>query len=174
LSMPPQDNDQDMVDSSSPTNHKKGQLTIQQSIQQKKMKNDLQSKHHKYTNQHLWLSFQAMELLAIDNDTPPQDVHTSIRELIRRGYRENEAAEVHTTKILFPRILQQKWPSARLDGRSEHHFHLTQVPLDVEINPQIGFVLVYHILLNFAKPSIKYNSQEIIDMKKRKVSEDGY
>jgi ABC-type Zn2+ transport system substrate-binding protein/surface adhesin len=80
--MPPQDNDQDMVDSSSPTNHKKGQLTIQQSIQQKKMKNDLQSKHHKYTNQHLWLSFQAMELLAIDNDIPPQDMLTFIRKLI--------------------------------------------------------------------------------------------
>jgi hypothetical protein len=45
-----------------------------------------------------------MELLAIENDILPQDVHTSIRELIRRGYRKNEAAEVHTAKISFPRI----------------------------------------------------------------------
>jgi hypothetical protein len=69
-----------------------------------------------------------MELLAIDNDIPPQVVYTSICELIQRGYRENEAAEVHIAKIAFPRIPQQKWPSARLDGRSGHHFHLTQIP----------------------------------------------
>jgi hypothetical protein len=123
-----QDNDQDMADSSSSTNLKRGQLTIQQSIQQKKMRSDLQSEHQSSANQDIWLGFQAMELLAIDQDIPPQEVHTSIRELIQRGYRENEAAEVHTTKISFLRILQQKWPSARLDGRSGHHFHLTQVP----------------------------------------------
>jgi SOS response regulatory protein OraA/RecX len=104
MSMPPQDNDQDMADFSSPTNLKRGQLTIQQSIQQKKTKSDIQSEHHKYANQDIWLGFQTMELLAIDNDTPPQDVHTSIRELIRRGYRENEAAEIHTARISFSRI----------------------------------------------------------------------
>jgi hypothetical protein len=109
-----------------------------------------------------------MELLAIDNDIPPQDVHMSIRELIRRGYRENEAIEAHTTKISFPRIPQQKWPSIRLDGRSGHHFHLTQLPLDVEVNPQTSFVLVYHILLNFAKLATTYSSQELTDMTKER------
>jgi hypothetical protein len=93
-------------------------------------------------------------------------MHTSISELIRRGYKENEAAEVHTAKISFPKILQQKWPSIRLDGRFGDHFHLTQVPSNIEVNPQTSFALVYHILLNFAKPSIIYNSQEIIDMTK--------
>jgi hypothetical protein len=107
-----------------------------------------------------------MELLAIDNDTPPQDVYTSIRELIRRSYRENEAAEIHTARITFPRVPQQKWPSARLDGQTGHHFHLTQVPTNVEVNPQTGFALVYHILMNSAKPSIVYNSQEVIAMTK--------
>jgi hypothetical protein len=100
-------------------------------------------------------------------------VHISIRELIRRGYRENEATEIHTAKISFPRILQQKWPSARLDGRSRHHFHLTQVPSDVEVNPQTGFALLYHILLNFAKPSIIYSSQEITDMTKERFQKMG-
>jgi hypothetical protein len=47
----PQNNDQDMADSNSPTNHKKGQLTIQQSMHQKKRKIDVQSEHHKYANQ---------------------------------------------------------------------------------------------------------------------------
>jgi hypothetical protein len=67
----PQDNDQDMADSSCPTNLKRGQLTIQQSIQQKKMRSNLQSEHQSYANQDTWLGFQTMELLAIDNDIPP-------------------------------------------------------------------------------------------------------
>jgi hypothetical protein len=157
-----------MADSSSPTNLKRGQLTIQQSTQPKKTRNDLQSEHQNYANQELWLGFQTMELLAKDNDIPTQDVHMSIREMIRRGYKENEAAEAHTANISFPRIPQQKWPSTRQDGRSGHHFHLTQIPFDVEVNPQTGFALVYHILLNFAKPTTIYNSKEIIDMTKER------
>ena len=53
-----------------------------------------------------------------------------------------------------------------MDGRSGHHYHLTQIPSEVEINTQTGFALVYHILLNFEKPTIAYNSQEITDMTK--------
>ena len=81
---------------------------------------------------------------------------------------ENEVAKAHITKISFPKIPQQKWPSARLDGKSGHHFHFTQVPSDVEVNPQISFVLVYHILLNFAKPATTYSNQEITDMTKER------
>ena len=86
--------------------------------------------------------------------------------MIRKCYKENEAAEAHTDKVSFSRIPQLKWPSARLDGRSGHHYHLTQVPLDIEVNTQIDFVLVYHVFLNFEKPTASYNSQEIIDMTK--------
>jgi hypothetical protein len=38
--------------------------------------------------------------------------------------------------------------------------------LDVDINTDIGFALVYHILLNFEKPTVSHTSQEIIDMTK--------
>jgi hypothetical protein len=168
MHLPSQDDDQDMADSSSPTNLKRGQLTIQQSTQPKKTRNDLQSEHQNYANQELSLGFQTMELLAIDNDIPTQDMHMSIREMIRRSYKENEATEAHIANISFPRIPQQKWPSTRQDGRSGHHFHLTQIPSDVEVNPQTGFALVYHILLNFAKPTTTYNSKEIIDMTKER------
>jgi hypothetical protein len=57
-----------------------------------------------------------MELIAIDDEIPPQEIHTSICEMIRKGYREKEAAEAHTTKVSFPMIPQQKWPSSRIDG----------------------------------------------------------
>jgi hypothetical protein len=107
-----------------------------------------------------------MELIATDNEAPVQEIHTSIREMIKKGYIENEAAEAHTAKVSFPRIPQLKWPSTRVDGRSGHHYHLTQVPSDIEVNIQTGFALVYHILLNFEKPTTIYNSQEITDMTK--------
>jgi hypothetical protein len=54
----------------------------------------------------------------------------------------------------------------RPDDRSGHHFHLTQVPSDIEINTETGFAFVYHILLNFEKPTIAYTSQEIIELTK--------
>jgi hypothetical protein len=97
-----------------------------------------------------------MELIAVENNTPPYEVHTTIREMIKMGFRENEVAELHTAKISFPRTQQQKWPSMRPDGQSGHYFHLTQVPSDIEINTETGFAFVYHILLNFEKPTIAY------------------
>jgi hypothetical protein len=44
-----------------------------------------------------------MELIAVENNTPPYEVHTTIREMIKMGFRENEVAELHTAKISFPR-----------------------------------------------------------------------
>jgi hypothetical protein len=144
--------------------NKRGQLPNKLTNQQKKTRSDLQLEHARYTSQDIWLGFQAMELIAIDSKALLQETHMSIREMIRKGYRENEAAEAHTTKVSFPRNPQQKWPSSRTDGRSGHHYHLTQVPSEIEVNTQTGFALVYHILLNFEKPTIAYNSQEITEM----------
>ena len=162
-----------MADSSSPQNNKRAQLQIQLPIQQKKTRSDLQSEQTRYANQDIWLGFQTMELIAEANGEPLQEIHMSIREMIRRGYKENEAAEAHTAKVSFPRVPQQKWPSKRLDGRTGHHYHLTQVPSDIEINTQTGFALVYHILLNFEKPTISYSSQEVTDMTKARFQKMG-
>jgi hypothetical protein len=115
-----------------------------------------------------------MELLAKDSETPLAEINISIRELIYMGFRENEAAELHTSKISYPRIQQQCWPSSRQDGRTGHHDHLTQVPSDIDINIDIVFVFVYHILLNFEKPSIAYNSLEIIEMTKARFQKNGH
>ena len=163
---PVQEYDQDMADSGSSPNNKRSQLHIQLPNHRKKTRSDLQSEHARYASQDLWLGFHTMELIASVNDAPLQETHTSIREMIRKGYKENEAAEAHTARISFPRIPQLKWPSARTNGHSGHHYHLTQVPSDIEVNTQTGFALVYHILLNFEKPTTTYNSQEITDMTK--------
>ena len=112
----------------------------------------------------LWFGFQAMELIASDNNIPHREINTSIRELLRLGFRKNEVAEIHTAKISFLRVQQQRWPSTRTNGRSSHHYHIMQVPLDIEININTAFALVYHILLYFEKPSTSYTSQEIVDL----------
>ena len=107
-----------------------------------------------------------MELIAIDDEIPPQEIHRSICEMMRKGYRENEATEVHIAKVSFLMILQQKWPNSRIDGQSWHHYHLKQDPSDIEVNTQTCFALVYQILLNFEIPAIAYNNQEITDITK--------
>ena len=105
-----------------------------------------------------------MEAIAQANAAPPIVTRTPIRELLKLRFRENEAAELHSAKISFSRVQQQRWPSRRTDGHTGYHFHLTQVPSDIEVNPDTGFALVYQILLNFEKPTTAYTSQEIIDM----------
>ena len=163
------DNDHNMTDSSSPTNNKTGQLVIQL-IHQKRTRNDLQAEHSKYADQSLWLGFQTMEVIAMENNTPSHEVRTTIRELIKLGFKENEVVELHTAKISFSIIQQQRWPSLQLDGRSNHHFHLTQVPSNTEINVETGFSLVYHIMLNFKKLT---TSHEIIEMTKTRFHKMG-
>ena len=82
-----QEYDHDMTDSSSLPNHKRTQLHIQLSNLQKKTRSDLQPERAQYTNQDIWLGFHTMELLATDNEAPLQEVNTSIREMIRKGYQ---------------------------------------------------------------------------------------
>jgi hypothetical protein len=47
------------------------------------------------------------------------------------------------------------------------------VPLDIDINTTTGFVLVYHILLNFEKPFVAYSSLEVIEMTKARFQKMG-
>ena len=72
-----QDNDQDMADSSSLATNKRGQLVIQPT-QQKKTRNEVYTDQAQYVNQDLWLSFQAMELNARDNNVPQREITTPI------------------------------------------------------------------------------------------------
>jgi hypothetical protein len=95
-----------MTDSNSPNNNKRSQLVLHPHSQQKKTRSDLQSDHTKHTSQDIWLRFQTMELIAANKDIPPHVTHTPIRELIKMDYRKNEAAELHTAKISYPRIPQ--------------------------------------------------------------------
>jgi hypothetical protein len=41
-----------------------------------------------------------MELIASDNNVPPQEINIPIRELLRLGYRESEVVEFTQLKYL--------------------------------------------------------------------------
>jgi hypothetical protein len=164
-----QDPDQDMEDSNSPCSNKRGQIALYQHSQPKKTRNTFQYVHDQYAHQELWLGYQTMELIEQDKEALPQLTSVPIRELLKLEFHENEAAELYTAKISFPRVQQQRWPSKRTDGRTSHHFHLIQVPSDIDVNPATGFALVYHILLNFEKPTVTYTSHEITVMTQTKL-----
>jgi hypothetical protein len=79
------------------------------------------------------------------------------------GWLEIEALDYHNGKIAFPRVIQHFWPHTRRDKRPGHWYHFTQLPTEVETDPQIGFTLVYNILLHFENPN-NYTSSEIINL----------
>jgi hypothetical protein len=79
------------------------QLTQQKRTRKKRTRSELQAEQSKYANQSLWLGFQTMELIAVENNILPYEVRTTIWEMIKLGFRENEVAELHTAKISFPR-----------------------------------------------------------------------
>ena len=99
-----------------------------------------------------------MEAIAQANAAPPLVTSVPIRQLLKLEFRENKIAELHSAKISFPRVQQQRWPSKRIDGHIGHHYHLIEVPSNIEVNLDTGFALVYQILLNFEKPTIAYTS----------------
>ena len=45
-----------------------------------------------------------MESIEQDNAAPPLVTNVPIEELLKIGFRENEAVELHSAKISFPKI----------------------------------------------------------------------
>jgi hypothetical protein len=66
-----QDLDQNMIDSSSPVNNKRGQISLYQPSQQKKTRNAPQTEHNRYASQDLWLGFH-WSLLRKKMKSPPR------------------------------------------------------------------------------------------------------
>jgi hypothetical protein len=100
-----------------------------------------------------WYGYQAMETLAYKASMPPITITTPTAELIKLGYVANEAEELRSARMSFPRVQQKLWPTTRPDNTVGQHFNITQLPFDVEIDPLTHLSLDYHILLHFEKPS---------------------
>jgi hypothetical protein len=116
----------------------------------------------------LWFGFPIMKEQAKLAGKQPYEA-APFQKLVDAGLQDEEASELQTAKISFPRVYQKEWPQAREDQVPGQHYHLTQVPFDIAINPKIGYALVYQIFLHFEKTSIAYSGDSIIILTKARV-----
>jgi hypothetical protein len=98
---------------------------------------------------------------------PPHE-SASITNLLELGLNEQEAHELSIAKVSFPMVSQNEWPHARDDQVRGQHYHLTQIPFDIEIDPATGLALVYKIFLHFEKPKTAYIGEAIVNLAKER------
>ena len=70
---------------------------------------------------------------------------------MQAGIPHDEARELTTATVAFPRVLQKLWPFTRNDIIPGQQYHLTQIPFDVVIGNLTGYALTYQILQHFEK-----------------------
>lgn len=103
-----------------------------------------------------------METLAYETDVPPLIITTSIEELITSGYVASEARDLQLARMSFPCVLQKLWPTIRPNNVEGQHANITQLPFDIEVNPQTKLSLDYHIILHFEKSSTSFSQEQIM------------
>ena len=104
-----------------------------------------------------WLRFPTMEQIAKNEGREPYTIDTPLEDLIHMGYIPEEAQELLTTKISFPRVVQKLWPTQRQDRVEGQHVNLIQLPFDIDTNQETGLSLDYHILAQFKKSKTYFN-----------------
>jgi hypothetical protein len=82
-----------------------------------------------------WLGFNYMELLAIESDILECYSGGPVEDLITQGYLRIEAEELEQAIVSYSRIPQKLYPSSRNNKVLGQHYNLTQLPFDVETNP---------------------------------------
>jgi hypothetical protein len=98
----------------------------------------------------------------------PTQEPASLATLRDLGLNVREAQELSTAKISFPRISQYEWPQEREDKVPGQHYHLTQIPFDVELDQETGLACIYQIFLHFEKPKTTYTGDAIITLAKER------
>jgi hypothetical protein len=116
-----------------------------------------------HTNTETWLGFPTMEELAKQAGSQPIDQSCS-RTNKKVGLSAEEALELASAKVAFPRIRQQAWPNTKSDNKPSNQFHLIQLSFDVQVDTATNFTRIYHVMLHFEKPIKDYFSGEIIEM----------
>jgi len=107
-----------------------------------------------------WLGYHALNVIACENNEPLEPT-LSVSELVKFGMSHDEALEHLEAVPSFPYILQEAWPSRRIDGKEGGHFNLTQVPSEVEVD-EGGFVLDYQIAISFELGNRNWTRDEIL------------
>ena len=109
-----------------------------------------------------WLGFHALNLLAKENNQPMEPSH-SVSKLVRMGVSHDEALDCIMSEPAFPYVLQEEWPSKRMDGKEGNHYNLTQLPHEIEVD-EYGFALDYHVAILFELEDIVFLKDYAMNM----------
>ena len=112
-------------------------------------KNKTTSKEASPTTQQFWLGFEMMEKLAIEEEAPLISTLTSIHNLIRAGFPEREAKDFLKSVQSFPHVAQTCFPLYLKDGIEGQHFNITQLPFEIETDPDTGLSQDYQVAIYF-------------------------
>ncbi len=109
-----------------------------------------------------WLGFDMMERLAIDEGAPHCFTPTSTHNLIKSGFSEKEAKEYLNSVHSYPRVNQSCYPLHRPDGIAGQHFNITQLPFEIEVDPDTSLSQDYQVAIYFEKPIHQHTHEEIL------------
>ena len=130
--------DQDMEEIN-PSSRLKCSPTVQMASNLKKNRDETSKPCNNYNAQpwqyKLWFGFLIMDEQAKLAGKQPYEA-ALFQKLMDAGLQEEEAKELQTAKISFLRIYQKEWPQTQEDLVPSQHYHLTQVPFDIAINPK--------------------------------------
>ena len=119
----------------------------------------------------LWLGFEMMEKLAFEEGAPLSFTPTPIHNLIKNGFLGSEAKEFLKAVHSYPHVNQTCFPLCRPDGIAGQHFNITQLPFEIETNPDTGLSLDYHVAIYFHKPTRHYTHEEILALTQARLKE---
>ena len=118
-----------------------------------------------------WLGFEMMEKLAIEEGVPLVPTPTSIHTLIRSGFSEKEAKDFLKAVPSFPHVNQSLFPTSRPDGIAGQHYNITQLPFQIDTDPDTGLSQDYQVAIFFQKPIKQYTHEEILTLTQVRLKE---
>jgi hypothetical protein len=96
---------------------------------------------------YLWLSFSVHGIQLLQQNLPIVTYTTDM--LVQRGLLASEITEYLSYRHSFLRVTQTLYPSVRLDTLPGQHYHLTQLPSHVNIDPTTGLSPTYQLVIRF-------------------------
>ena len=160
-----EDPDFEMMDSTSPPLGEKRIGGNKVASVEKRSKATSAEKRSKPTNKekappsHFWLGFEAMEKISLDKGTSQNlDLNNG-----KKNHSEKEATELLTMVFSYPHVSQTLFPLVRPDGIEGQHFNITQLPFEVETDPDTGLSYDYQVAIYFRKPTRQYTHEEILN-----------
>lgn len=156
-----------MLDTSSPPQGQKRAGGTMTSLEEKRTKATSEKRGKSIPKEknllapQFWLGFEAMEKLAIDEGAPHIIESAPIQ---KKGRSEKEADELLASVFSYPHVGQTLFPLTRPDDIEGQHFNITQIPFEVETDPDSGLSYDSQVAIYFQKTSRQYTHEEVLTL----------